>query len=138
MDLKDLAKQDPNTITTDVQVKFDNDGNPIEGFKVVGTNSTMYQDVIRQWSVRNVRKSAVKSRAPDARTEEGALDWVNSLQDRAQAIAIACTVGLYGFTDGDGPAVANPETLKRIFIARPAWKDKVVAAVENDALFTTS
>ena len=121
----------------DVPLLFDDDGKPTDGFKVVTVNSTEYQNADRQWRLINVRKSARRGRNLDAATENGAIELVNLIAKREMAIAAACIKEIYGFTSGGAPAPLDEDTLDAIFAARPAWRTKVVAAIEAEQLFTS-
>lgn len=133
MDLENLKKeQDP----IDVPLVFDDDGEPTDGFKVVGANSDQYQEVDRQWKLKNVKKAARRGRGIDAATETGASELVDQMAKRELSIACACIVEIYGFTSNGQSAALNEETLKAIFAKRPTWRTKVVAAIEAEQLFT--
>jgi hypothetical protein len=134
MELKDLQSAAPEVI--DVAVKFDDDGKPTAGFKVVGANSKQYQEADRLWRLKNVRASARRGRGLEASTQAGAAELVDMVAKREAAIAAACIVELYGFTHEGAPAQLNEDTLKIIFDARPTWRSKVVVAVESEQVFT--
>ena len=133
MELKDevAVKEEP----IDMPLLFDADGEPTDGFKIVGANSDQYQEADRIWKVKNVRKSARRGRGIEASTETGASELVDLIAKREEAIAAACIVGVYGFTIGGMPAELNEATLKSIWAKKPTWRSKVVAAIENEALF---
>jgi hypothetical protein len=133
VDLKDLhAEQDP----IDVALIFDEDGNPTDGFKVVGADSDQYQAADRAWKLVNVKKASRAGYGINTKTNEGATELLNQLKKREFVIAKACIVGIYGFTSGGEPALLNDETLEAIFKARPTWRTKVVAAIEAEQVFT--
>jgi hypothetical protein len=133
MELKDLEKKlDP----IDVPLMFDAEGNPTDGFKVVGANSEQYQEADRAWKLANVRKSARRGRGIEASTETGARELVDLIAKREAAICAACIVEIYGFTIDGQLAPLHDETLKAIFSRRPTWRAKVVAAVESEQVFT--
>lgn len=133
MDLKDLAnKQEP----IDVPLVFDDDGNAVDGVKVVSADSQEYQEADRAWKTANVKKVARRGPNFDMKTEEGAQAIVDTTEKREMAVAIACTVGIYGFTLEGKPAELNDETLRMLFTAKPTWRSKVVGVIERDRVFT--
>ena len=136
MDLQEL--ETIKEIPLDVPIKFDADGNATEGFKVVSSNSPQYQDAERAYKQANYRKAARRGRPIDARTDEGARELAAMVEEREIALACAVVVEMYGFTVGGAPAEVNGKNLKIIFTKRPSWRQKVLAASENDAVFTES
>ncbi len=133
MELKELenAKQD----LIDVPLLFDDNGEPTDGFKVVGANSQEYQDADRKWKLANVRKSARRGRGLEASTETGAAELVDLMSRRERAIASACIKEIYGFTSNGVLAELSEDTLSAIFTARPTWCSKVVAQIEDERVF---
>jgi len=133
MDLNTLS--DSVESTTDVPVTWDDEGQPTEGFHVVGSNSKEYQDAVRKFDVINVKRVGNRGRSPDMATDEGAKDVVLAGERRKLAIGIACVKSMYGFTNNGEPAEANNETLTTVFKKRPTWLNKVVTAVEAEGNF---
>lgn len=133
MDLNDLENEQQDPI--DVPMLFDDNGDPTDGFKVLGSNSQKYQDADRKWKLWNVKKSARRGRGVDAATENGASELVDMIAKREFSIASACIVEIYGFTIGGAAAALNDATLTAIFTKRPTWRSKVVAAIESEQLF---
>lgn len=119
-------------IVYDVPVVFAADATPTVGFKVVGKNSPQYQAKRRQLALEGVKRAAVRSKKVDTKTDDGAAEIVDAIDANETAIAVACTVGWYGFMN---PSEPNPEALLKVFTARPSWREQVLAAVENDANF---
>lgn len=135
MELKELQSAQADLI--DVPVLFDADGEPTDGFKVVGMNSKQYQDADRQWNVKAYKKSARRGgRGIDASTDTGASELADTIEKRQAHIASACIVGIYGFTTDGKPAELNEKTLTDIFTARPTWRTKVLMAIEAEQVFT--
>lgn len=134
VELKDLEQDQKEPI--DVAVVLDDDGKPVSGFKVVGADSPEYQEADRQWKVRSVQKSARRGHAIQAATENGAAELVNLVPKREFAICVACVVGIYGFNNGGVPMELSEETLKAIFDKKPTWRQKVVAAIEAEQVFS--
>lgn len=126
----------PQEEPIDCPMLFDEEGEPTDGFKIVGADSPQYQAADRLWRISNVRKNARRGRGIEATTEIGATEFVNLLVKQQEAVAGACIVGIYGFTVDGVPAELSKATLKAIWAKRPTWLSKVVAAIENEALFT--
>jgi hypothetical protein len=122
----------------DVPLMFDKEDNPTDGFKVVGQDSPEYQKVDREYKLAGVKKAARRGRGIDAKTDTGAEELVNVLAKRDMALIVACTQELYGFTEDGLPAPLSEVTFEKIFKARPTWKAKVLAAIEEERGFTTA
>lgn len=133
MELKDLSQTEE---LIDVPLVFDDDGNPTDGFKVVGSNSAEYQEADRVWKVKNVRKSARRGRAIEATTETGATELVDLVAKREVTLCVACIKEIYGFTEGEKPATLDEATISKIFNLRPTWRLKTLAAIEAEQVFT--
>ena len=119
--------------TYDVAVMFAADATPTAGFMVVGKNSPQYQARRRLLSLDGVKRSAVRAKKIDTKTDDGAAELVDSIEGSETALAIACVVSWYGFTN---PETVTPEALAKVFTARPTWRERVLAAIENDANFS--
>lgn len=124
----------PNNLK-DVPLLFNAEGEPTDGFKVIGSDSDEYQAVDRAYKVSGVKKAAHRGRGIDAKTETGAKELINVMDKREDAILNACIKQIYGFTNKGEPAPLNKETLDEIFAARPTWRIKVLAAIEADEVF---
>lgn len=134
MELKDLEQEAKELI--DVSVILDDDGTPISGFKVLGSDSPEYQEADHAWKVKNVQKSARRGHAIQAATETGASELVNLVQKREMAICVACVKEVYGFTEGGVAVPTSEETLKKLFAKKPTWRSKIVMAIEAEQVFT--
>ena len=121
------------TPTYDVAVAFASDATPTAGFMVVGKNSPQYQARRRLLSLDGVKRSAVRAKKIDTKTDDGAAELIDSIEGNETELAVACVVSWYGFSN---PEVVTSEALLRVFAARPTWRDKVLAAIENDANFS--
>ena len=137
LDLADLDSTAESTF--DVPVAFDADGNAIAGFKVVGKNSTKYRNAKRRQDVIAVKKSTQRGgKAPDGKTDEGALQYLEDSTARESAIVRACVVDWYGFTKNGAAIALTDDELVNVFEKRPTWFDKVSASISTDANFTQS
>lgn len=134
MELKELPKGVDELI--DVPLLFDDEGEPTDGFKVVGSNSKQYQDAERHWQLVNLKKSARRGRGIDASTTTGSEELADALKKQQLSLVCACIVEIYGFTSNGAPAELNDETLQTIFTARPTWIGKVLAEIVSEKNFT--
>lgn len=123
--------------TIDVPVVFDDNGEPVAGFKCVGKDSKEYRTTQRQQQIRAIKRSGVRAnKQPDAKTDEGAAFYLDTGEENTMELAVACVVGLYGFNRGDAPLELTPSNVEALFEKRGSWRDKVQAAIEADANFT--
>lgn len=134
MELSKLTEQE----LIDVPLMFDAEGVATDGFKVVGQDSVEYQKVDREFKLAGVKKAARRGRGIDAKTDTGAEELVSVILKRETALILACTKQIYGFTVDGAPAPLDETTFESIFKARPTWKIKVLAAIEEDRSFTTA
>ena len=117
----------------DVAVVFDDKATAVAGFKVVGKNSPQYQAKRRQLALEGVKRAAVRAKKVDTKTDDGAAELIDTIDANETDIAIACVVDWYGFVN---PATISAGALAKVFAARPTWREKVLAAIENDANFS--
>lgn len=127
------ALESETTPVYDVPVVFNDDATPAAGFKVVGKNSPQYQAKRRLLALDGVKRAAVRAKKLDAKTDDGAAELIDSIDGNETALAIACVVEWYGFVN---PAELSADALAKVFAARPSWREKVLAAIENDANFS--
>lgn len=121
--------------TFDVNVGQRADGSPV-GFRVVGPSSEPYQKVVREIELLNVKQSAARGKPLDLTTDEGAAVVVDGGNARRDLLLAACVVDWYGFTFGETePAAFSAESFARVMKAKPAWRVKLLAAIEEDANF---
>ncbi|MYM34940.1 hypothetical protein GTP38_11390 [Duganella sp. FT94W] len=120
-----------------VDVLFNDDGDRLAGFEIVGKNSIQYRDIIRATSVTAIKRSQTKKQQIDGKTDVGAGQLFDLGEDRNLKIAIAVTVGLPGFVSGGQPVPVTEANVRALLTKFPAWVDKVIAALEVDANFLT-
>jgi hypothetical protein len=125
-------------LTYKVDVVFNEEGEGVSGFEVVGANSKRYQDAVRLSDVGAVKRAHARGRPIDPKSDDGATTLVEGAQKREMAIACACVVAMYGFTAAGAPVEPTPAILRDLFTKRPTWRKKVVAAAESEANFTGS
>ncbi|MBC3920354.1 hypothetical protein H8L32_23020 [Undibacterium sp. CY18W] len=119
----------------DVPVVFNEDAEPIAGFKVVGKNSARYQEAQRAIEILSIKRAVIKKQQIDAKTDEGAGQFVDINKENQIRLATAAVVSIYGFRSGDTDLKATPEVLANLFNKRPTWLAKVITAIEAETGF---
>jgi hypothetical protein len=136
-DLKDIEESTRKTVDVIVghlEAK-EGLGDPV-GFKVLGPGSDEYEAAERTIQLLNIKEAAARHKAVDMTSDEGAAIAVDGGEARRQVMIDKCVVGWFGFLDEGKPAEFTPENLARLFKARPAWRRRVLAAIEDEAAFT--
>jgi hypothetical protein len=129
----DQVQEEPNTQR--VAVGWDEEGEPQEGFIIVGKDSDEYQKTIAGQRQRAIRRQAVKRTRFDLKTEEGAEQLDATLRQNEFEVAAAVCVGWFGFTVNGQPAQFVKERVVQILAVKPSWKDRILAALEDEAAF---
>lgn len=126
----------PSTqVTHKVPVLFDDDGEPTHGFIIVGKNSDEHREEWAKIRAEGQKRSAKRKTAIDAATDEGSQQLVGLIDGNNQRLAIAVTVGWYGFTSAGAPAPFSKALVEAAFNKYPTWQERVQIAMENDANF---
>lgn len=112
----------------------DGDSKDASGFVVLGPNSAEYQKASLQTSAIAIKQS--KGEALDFETEEGLEEARKRGQDRAKLMAMACTVGMFGFESGGKPVEFSRDVLSAILDKRPLWAARIASTIENESNFT--
>jgi hypothetical protein len=121
--------------TQRVGVAFDDDGSPTTGFVIVGKDSHQYRDTAQRLRVSGIKRQAVKAQRIDTKTDEGATAFDQLIQRNEEELAVAVVVGWFGFTAGGQPAAFSADNVRKVFKAKPSYREKVSAAMENEAAF---
>lgn len=124
--------------TQKVGIAFDDDGNPTVGFVIVGKDSHQYRSTEQRLKAAAIRRGATKSQRIDTKTEEGSAAYVKLMQQNEEELAAAVVVGWFGFSSGGQPAPFSAEAVRRVLKARPTYRDRITAALENEAGFLLS
>lgn len=122
-------------VTVKVPVLFDEDGEPTAGFIIVGKNSEEYRNENHALRAEGYKKSAKRKTAIDASTDAGADQLVSLIDDNAKRLALAVTVGWYGFTSAGAEAPFDKSVASASFDKFPTWQERVSVALEKDADF---
>ena len=129
----DQVQDEPNTQR--VAVAWDEEGEPTDGFVIVGKDSEEYQKTIAGQRQKAIRRQAVKRTRFDLKTEEGAEQLDATLRQNEFEIAAAVVVGWYGFTVKGEPAKFVKERVVQILAVKPSWKDRILQGLEDEAAF---
>lgn len=121
--------------TQRVAVGWDEDGEPKEGFIIVGKDSDEYQRTVAGQRQRAIRRQAVKRTRFDLKTEEGAEQLDETLQKNNHEVACAVVVGWFGFTIKGEEAPFSKQHVSELLLKKPSWRDKVLQALEDEAAF---
>lgn len=123
-------------VTSRVAVVVNADGDDECGFIVVGKNSQQYQDAQHQIRVEGLKRSAKRKTQIDTSTDQGAAMLAKTIERNETTLAKSVVVGWFGFKSGGKEAEFNHALLDKMFAAKPTWKDKINAHIENEANFT--
>ena len=118
-----------------VAVMSDIDGNDTCGFFISSKNSPKYQEATHQIRIDGLKRSSKRKSVLDTTTNEGAEVVAKMIE--ANEVILACSVvnGWFGFKTKGVDAVFDKAAVAKMFAKFPTWKDKVVAALENETNF---
>lgn len=126
---------DVEQVTFDVPFIFNSDGEPETGFKIVGKNSPEYQTAQNAARIEGIKKAGVRKAPLDTSTDTGAETYSRQLAGVESRLSVAVVVGWFGITKDGVDLPFDIDTVKAIFKKYPTWREKVGAALENDANF---
>jgi hypothetical protein len=129
----DQVQEEPGTQR--VAIAWDEDGEPTDGFIIVGKDSDEYQRTISGQRQKAIRRQAVKRTRFDLKSEEGAEQLDATLRQNEFEVAAAVVVGWFGFTVNGQAAPFVRERVTQILAVKPSWKDRILAALEDEAAF---
>ncbi|TFW15970.1 hypothetical protein [Duganella callida] len=135
-DISALTAAPADPATFNVDLIFNADGDAVSGLICVGKNSHQYQEITKTIRAENLKRGARTGTAIDTKTDEGAALAVDLSNENAKRIALAVTVGWFGFTSAGAPAPFDKNLIKAGFDSRPTWVDAVTAGLEKDANFS--
>jgi len=124
-----------NATTYDVPFHFDAEGNADAYITVVGKNSQQYKDAERTTTRVALKKSAVRGRPLDMKKDSDAEEFIDQREVTNVAIAAAVTVGWFGLTDKGVEYPFSAANAKALYTKHAVVRDKVLAAVEDQANF---
>lgn len=121
--------------TFNVDVLFDDDGNAVAGFVILGKNSPEYQAESHAVRANGHQKAAIRRTAIDTKTVEGSSKLVDIIDSNTTRLALSVVTDWYGFTSAGAPVPYEKKHGLAAFKQFPTWEDKVNAALEVDANF---
>jgi hypothetical protein len=130
-----LTQSGLNQVQHPVNLIFDAEGAPLAGFYIVGKNSQEYQDEKARQRIEGIMRSNQRNKQVDSATEEGAKIIAESIDKSEHSMAVAVTVGWFGFGEEGAAATFDRKVAEQILTQMPMWQTKVTQALEQDANF---
>ena len=121
--------------TSRVGVAFNDDGEATSGFVIVGKDSDAYRACEQRQQNAGIKRGATKSQRIDGKTDEGAATIGRLMASNVSEMAFAVVVDWFGFNKAGAPVAFTADGLRSVFESRPSWRDKVLAALENEDNF---
>lgn len=118
-----------------VAVITDIDGNDKSGFFISSKNSPEYQAASHAARIDGLKRTSKRKSVLDTSTDAGAEAVAKIIERNEIAMACAVVKGWFGFQTAGAEAPFNKETVAKMFAKFPTWKDKVTAALDNEANF---
>ncbi len=123
------------TVLFKVAVMSDIDGNDICGFMIDSKNCNEYQTAQQKVRIEGLKRSAKRKSQLDTSTDDGAGVVARMIESNEMALSLSVVKGWFGFKQGGVEVPFNKDTVSKMFAKYPTWKDKVNAALENEANF---
>lgn len=133
----DLGAADISTATRRVDVHYDPKGDP-SGFIVLSKDSDAYRDEAKRQRAAGYKRGAVKQSRIDTKTDKGAAELDDIIVQNEIDIACAVIVGWYGFVRDKQPVPFDAGVTRGLMVQRKTWRDKVLAALEEEDSFLPS
>lgn len=132
-DLNQLDVVEDNLFRVGVVTNID--GNDECGFLIVGKNSSEFQEASRQVRIDGLKRSSKRKTALDTSTDEGAGAVSKMIETNEMTLATSVVKGWFGFKTNGEDAPFDKVIVSKMLTKFPTWKDKITAALENDANF---
>lgn len=133
-DLIDIFSLNNEQITSQVVVAFDEEGQPKAWFDVVGKDSDQYRQAAEKLRLAGIKRGATRQKI-DTKTDDGAARLDGIIQRNDFELAVAVVVGWGGFGAAGKPVPLTDEALRNVLKAKPTWREKISAALEDEAGF---
>jgi hypothetical protein len=130
-----LTQSGLNQTQHSVPVVFDAEGKPLAGFYIVGKNSQEYQDEKARQRITGIMRAATRTQQVDSSTEEGAKVIADSVDQSEHGMAVAVTVGWFGFGDEGQAATFDRKIVDTLLTQYPLWRTKISQGLEADGNF---
>jgi len=131
----DLLDQMPS-LTHKCGVIFDDNGDPVSGFIMVGKNSAEYQANQATIKTENIQRAGKRKKAIDTATEEGAAVVTETMARNDRSTAMAVVTGFFGFDRAGKPVEFSKDLLETMFNKMPQWQAKVLNDLDEEANFS--
>ena len=118
-----------------VAVITDIDGNDKCGFYIVGKNSPEFQEATRLVRIDGLKRSAKRKTALDTSTDEGAGAVAKMIEANDITLASSVVKGWFGFESNGATALFDKAVIPNMLTRMPTWREKITAALENEANF---
>lgn len=134
-DIDNLDKEEVVQATHKVGVVFNDEGEMVSGFVIVGKNSPQYQQANDALRIQNIKRASKRNKQVDASTDEGAKLISNTASANEKALASAVVVDWFGFNKGGSPLAFDKAVADTMLAKFPTWQAAVTAALEVDGNF---
>jgi hypothetical protein len=132
MDVDDVLATSPQHLRKKVGIAFDDDGAPTSGFVIVGKDSDEYRKCANDLRATGIRRQANKRTRIDTKTEEGALEFAEVIQQNEFELACSVIVDWFGFTRNGELMAFDKSIARRMLEARQSWAQRISAELENE------
>ncbi len=133
-DIEDLDVEGEATLK--VALIKDEEGEAISGFIIVGKDSPQYQAETQAIRTENIQRSAKRNKAIDTKTEDGARLVAETLAKNERRLALAVTVGWFGFKSEGAPIAFRKDMVEKMYLKKQTWVDEVTAKLDANEGFT--
>jgi hypothetical protein len=133
-ELLDIFSLGNEQITSQVVLAFDDEGQPKAWFDIVSKDSDQYRNAAEKLRVVGIKRGAAGKKI-DTKTDDGAARLDGIIQRNEFELAVAVVVGWGGFGAAGQPAPLTDEALRKVLTAKPTWREKIIAALEDEASF---
>lgn len=122
-------------VTKKVDLVYDDEGNATAGFIIVGKDSPEYRNESHAIRTEGTKRSAVLKKQIDTKTDAGAGQLIDLVDNNTQRLAVAVVVGWYGYTNNGVEVPLDKALVKAAYDKFSTWEVKVMAALEVDSDF---
>jgi hypothetical protein len=133
-DLSQLDSTEDATLFK-VVVISDIDGNDKCGFMIDSKNCAEYREATRLVRIDGLKRSAKRKSALDTSTDEGAGVVAKMIENNEMTLALAVIKGWFGFQSNGVDVPFDKGLVTKMLTKYPTWKDKISAALDNEANF---
>ena len=133
-EIEDFDNDTPATLK--VAFVKDDEGEAVSGVIILSKDSPEFQAENEAIRVEGIQRSAKRQKAIDTKTEAGALFVAQTIDSNERRLALAVTVGWFGFNSEGAPATFDKKVVERMYTKKPTWLDEVTKALDANAGFT--